>query len=1627
MGFLDDVGGAFTDAEHAAGDVGTFVKRVAGDAVGGVEKVPVLGNFVHDTGHVLTNLAQWDRDAYTWGISRPLATVGLVGVNMNSWGDAFNGSTWSKSWNESAHVSPGQALAANIDETFQLPGGISLIGPTSGMNEQQVTAYYQKLFQDPNQTSAAFKNGPIGGKILSGSYDAALSWYSDPMALAGHGASAYRAAAHTTVGIKTTADVEKAIQRPEAQKMLNATDKMAAYQARKMPWIAKSDNPDLLAGIFNQTVDRTVRETAYRFLISGGQDNKAAKDLESLVNTNKSNWGSASEQAAAAREAIANAQQPFNTDIQLAQAQSTSWAQRIKAQISKPADLMGVQTAGANSAYEQMLHDALDDAQKKLNLAGTQGKMLNDISQMHGHISWLPGQFDVPLSAWKAAFTSIDKFGDSSKIAAHIPGASSVPGRFVVQTLYKGLYNTPIKILRAFGDMWPTGWVNFASGDGGSELESYLNRAKGLSTPDRQDLLNRYYEAQRIEDKSAIVAEAEDKAARAVLASHGATPAEATEILDGTRSVRTSHLDFASARIARRSASAAYSAAVDPETGRPIDQIETHGMDDDGTPMAYPILETMRRQGTPLLPLDEIDKWAKDNFSKFRTIRNGLRQGENSMVASAELFNNLWKNGVLLRLGFTPRVMTDMGLRSVVVLGGLRTLGVTGEAAKGVLHNAGVTGRSWTNSLLHNRLFDPDTITGLQDKASALTTVRNEARTRYIQAAMAQEADREIARVKGLPSLGSPLQDQEVAKRASVLQQAEADLAAAKKAASPYQKTRFGDGALNFKGAHLLDIYGGENAQYLADQLNSSRMVGALFQKNADMVDGLSGSGQWTTVRAVSESLQEANSHLPAWRHAINNQIMGSTLGAKIVREKMTEADIVKYLKTGEGNAWLQSMGDFRSLEEAAHAAAVHVHYTVPEPVADYLRTSGAKAVSAKKLDSLVPNVYDRPDVNGQLLDRALNPKNGISVGTQHVQHFFHKILGEMPLNTFLYNPTGAAFYRGHVKDIVDKYISFNGLEDASSLDLNPALKQRIEREAFSQAKNDLWSIMYDMSKKSTAAHQLRFFFPFMNAQQEIIKHWFNIALDHPYIIQREQQIWNSPGKAGLVYDSQTGEQADANTPYENQVVRFQIPHWVSNLPGLGALDDMGQMQISKQSLNPILQGQHWYVPGAGPIAQVSVQALAKYNPQVVDNGVLKQLMPFGPGDSLLGAVLPTWANRLETGFNISNPQYSTTFAKVYQAETIRYNEGLRSSPPSMQEILSRTQQLLVIQAISSAFLPFSARYNAGTQRGGPQRQRADVTSGLETKSVPDLSSTPIQALIDQYKKLEAADPANAQTNFYNQYGQALFALTMATTKTNANVPSTAAGLAAISDPNIKAMIAEDPTIAYAIVGPTAAQGPFDMNAYMAELNTQIGDGNTNTYRAKLSPVDMVKEAQAQLGWQQYDQLTSTLNAKMVERGLTSMNQKGAEDLKQIKDQFLANMNTPGTPDYNPSWYTQYSGSTTDWNARINSLENLVSDPNLVNNPARTDLKVLGTYLEGRQELNQLLAGRPNKEGLPTSITAKANADLAQSWDGFVSQLVLSNTNFALLYQHLLAGDPLDKGLKSNQGFQQSLSGMVGA
>jgi hypothetical protein len=1661
MGLGTFLSHSFNDVSQWAGDTGTFGKRIAGDAVGGVEKVPVVGAIVHDVGHGLTNLAQWDRDAYSDVISRPIATFGLVGENMNNWGDAVKGGTWSKSWNESAHVSPGEAFAANVESTFNLDPSLGQTPaqlnapPTnknlamafsgSGATASQANSSMQKILADPNATNAYFKHGPLAAKLLSGSYDAFLNWNADPSVLAGSGISGFRKAGSTVTALKgtkifgtergaVTAEAAARNAAPRVAKFLDATDKLTAYQAKRLPTIAKSDNPDLLASIFNHTVDRGVRENAYKMMISGGFDTTAAAALEEIaanaaetaptavtdatgaavtggataaVDTTLRHWGSLSDAAAGALEGIANAGQKYNPEISLA-------------------NVAGMHGGDFGwDALKTALHGAADDAQKKLALPGTKQRMIQDVLEMNGHVTWQPGRFDVPIAAMRDAFKTADSFGDISKITQHIPGADTAPGRWVTQVLYKGINQTPLKVFRAFGDKWPDGWMDYSSNKAGDTLEAFLNRAKGMTSADRAGYMNQFYEAGSDAGKRSLVVQAAEHAASvATLVARGADSEDAAAIMAATYRQRIQKLAFADERV-QRPGTQAFSAAKDA-AGQAVDLV-VHGIDeDDGAAQHYPILATMRRQGTPLIDLDNLNDWAGQNLGKFQTIKQHLGTAENAITNTAELFNGIWKNGVLLRLGFTPRVMTDMGLRTLVTLGSMRTLGLVNEASKVALHNVGASGYDYANRLLKNRLFDPGTMKAYADKEGILTTARDNARVDYLDANMQKIANDEgIA--SGLPHLEGTPDDSAIAALKQHFDAADERLASLRVNASPYTKARLADGKLKIKGVSMTDLFGGEDNNFLREQVSSDRSWGRMFSRNVDMEKGMSGSGAWDTIRAQSQNEQEAGSHLKAWRHAVNNQIMNDQLGSKVVRNNWNESDIRSWLHTPEGKSYLQYIpGNFHAnLADYSSRVASHVHYTVPPAVREEITNTGAKGISTKKLESLVPDLSERPDVNGQLLNMHLaSGAKGITNGIQQFQHWSHKWLGAMPLNTFVMHPTAVGFYRAHMSDLVDKYISHNGLDDAKSLDFNPALQQRMEKQAFSLAKNDVWSIMYDMSQRSTAAHMLRFMFPFMSAQQEIIKNWFNIALDHPQILQREQQIWNSPAQAGMLYDSTTGDPADKNTPLENQVVRFQIPHAISSLPGLGVLNDMGQMQIAKGSLNPILQGQHFYVPGAGPIVQVGVQALSKLNPGIMDNSVLKQVIPYGPGDNLAGAILPTWASRLETGFSVNNPQYSTTFAKVYQAETIRYNEGLRTAPPTMGEMQARTQQLLLIQALGSAVLPFSAQFNPGTQ-AGKQKPRAAVTSGLEAASAPDLSQTPIQGLIDQYKKMESVDPANAANSFYNKYGQALFAVTASTSKANAAVPATAAGLAAIDNPEIRAMIQADPSVAYAIVGPTQVGASFDMAAYQAEMNTQIGGGDTQTFRQKLDPADIIKENQAQLGWQQYDQLMSSVQAKMSERGITSLSDSNAQDLRTYKDQFLANMNDPTSQDYNPDWYQQYTGAQTDWNARIQSLTALVSDTNLVNNPGRSDLRVLGQYLQYRQEVNQSLAERPNKEGLPTTLADKQNADLAATWDQIVSGLVMSNTNFALIYQHLLTGDPVNSNLKSNVQFQAELSGQA--
>jgi hypothetical protein len=178
---------------------------------------------------------------------------------------------------------------------------------------------------------------------------------------------------------------------------------------------------------------------------------------------------------------------------------------------------------------------------------------------------------------------------------------------------------------------------------------------------------------------------------------------------------------------------------------------------------------------------------------------------------------------------------------------------------------------------------------------------------------------------------------------------------------------------------------------------------------------------------------------------------------------------------------------------------------------------------------------------------------------------------------------------------------------------------------------------------------------------------------------------------------------------------------------------------------------------------------------------------------------------------------------------------------------------------------------------------------------------------------------------------------------------------------------------------------------------------------------DAQKRNEAEKGWIQYNRLMDAIDNDLQDRGLTSTQQKGAEDLAILKTAVITKLSQKtdanGNPIVNPvtgqieqtAWSDDYldsDGSKT--NRVILGLGRIFTDKKFIeankNNPT---WKSVSAYLDLRKAIAQELSSRKVK-----SITAKANTDLKLILDGTVNKLKQDDKlGFAYVYDRFLSQD----------------------
>lgn len=742
-----------------------------------------------------------------------------------------------------------------------------------------------------------------------------------------------------------------------------------------------------------------------------------------------------------------------------------------------------------------------------------------------------------------------------------------------------------------------------------------------------------------------------------------------------------------------------------------------------------------------------------------------------------------------------------------------------------------------------------------------------------------------------------------------------------------------------------------EKAKYIHDKFisNAAQIVDSHFGESSSKLRGIyETNGDFVIVKGTDPQWEDA------YLRVINRQVRQSKLTSILLQAKPREL-LVKEAETflqttPEGRKILKNLALGRDVESIVEANMQNVESLFPSWVDPNLKAIASKRnLTSKDLKKYFGTAgVGRPDVNGAQVSLA-NGTSAIMRGLASFLNNFYHYMGEVPEAELVRNPLFVDLYRKRTRAAME-----NAVAQYPGERIPPEYLRKIENEARQWARSESRRTLYDTSERVDSAHMLKYVFPFFGAWADVTEKWGRMILDDPSIFRKLQTTYASPDRTGL-------------TEERDGITYINIPGSWGKRMGIGERP----LAIPKPSLNLIFQGGAWWNPGAGWFVQYPLSVMIKNTPELERNKLVKQVLPYGADgtgwkDFLIQS---SAARRAMAIFDENNPTRSSLTVLITAEENHKFDSGERDTAPTAKEIDNKVRKILALEAAARLTLPFATN-----------------------------TRSPYQFYIDEYHRMRQEDPQNAAENFYDKYGDQYFVFATNLSKNNTGINATIE--ADKLTKKFSDLISKNPEYGWFIVGDANA-GEFSPTVYQKQRETPVRPGSKTKMRESQDPYEAIAATNAEKGWIQYNKGIELLESQRIARGLKSLNVKGAEDLAELKKQFIADLEAE-----NPDWAVARgkidTGKITNF---LKFAEKAVTDPRLKNRP---DMKLMSDYLEGRSYIMQQLANRPSQ-----SLDNAQNADLKAAWDEFTGQLIDEDGNgaFTRIYSRLLEKDDLKKGL----------------
>lgn len=1110
----------------------------------------------------------------------------------------------------------------------------------------------------------------------------------------------------------------------------------------------------------------------------------------------------------------------------------------------------------------------------------------------------------------------------------------------------------------------PAGLIDFNDADSYREViatTGQLEKILKLDPAESKSILDSYIGARTPEERMIATINLEGQALRRIAAKYDIDEDIANQIYNNYSGARTSALK----------------------------SIKDKGfmVDTDGSIIKVPQLESQTADFLPIMDFQLMDNLLKRNSSVLRGIVGG---GKDSFLTIADVIQDAFKAGALLRLGYTQRNAIDSQLRIAASVGSFATLRHLGPGIKNIINNSVAVPARFIDS--YRAVDDGMTIKQVQQSSTKVINELNELKTKISELEAKVSLKPDDIDINGELNTLKLLQEEKIA-----VYNHYADVLSRKGTKEP--KQRIGTGTYRVTGSDgevydLHDAFGGPLGDMFRKIASSGNSFERLVDSNTDMyMRKLSSRG----IGAVRPS---DPAYFEQWAQTLRQQFGNSAVVNRIIAGDSID-DITKWLRNSPEGRDLRKRLALTSDDSSEYVNRINGFLDQYLPIQSGLRGK-LKEITAADLRTAFKDPTNLPIIHGHVLEEALF--NASQVKGRELINTAFKFLGTLPEDTWARNPLYVYLYRREAKRRLD-VMTGQKVERLTTEE-----QAKLMAQSHKIALREMKGILFNIERRTNLATAFKYISPFFSAQENSYKTWLKLAAANPAIVNRGYLVWNSPNQAGLVTD-QEGNEVPAGQTTGNDIIWVGLPKGVTKIPFVGkGLEPFvkpdakpedktvygGGLGIPKGSLDILFQGglDVLYMKGnpnvfsdifpVGPYVAIPVSEIVKRQPSLEES--FKWALPFGPSKDALSGLAPTWFQRLQTRTSgLEDPAFARSYQLIWNTEQQRAKRNGQDPVPA-SKILRMTKDYWNMRTAANLIMPFAPRFDS-----------------------------PYKYYLDKSREYRRLYGLEADAKFLDDYPE-FFSFSASLSSNPTNVQSSVQAVENIKkyDGLVGELAKIEPRLVGLIVNDFSGY-EFSQAAYNYLYGKRISADSPAKFLTSQAPAEAQKRNEAEKGWIQYNRIMDAIDNDLQDRGLTSTQQKGAEDLATLKAAVISKLSVKtdadGKPIVNPktgqfeqtAWYDDYldsDGSKT--NRVIVGLGKILTDKKFIevnkNNPT---WKSVSAYLDLRKAVAQELASRKVK-----SINAKANVDLRFIYDGTVNKLKQDDKlGFAYVYDRFLSQD----------------------